>query len=932
MNFPFDKNNEYFNFKLKEEEFATLSIALNESFALFEIKEEDEFDYNKIANLVYNIIQSKLQKFENLLNNDNENNNDLVKNNENNNFKLNILKKYKDKLKKYFFFKDYNSTKKYDNISVNKLEELIKNNIEKAKKTKIPKSKIKELETKLKNKKNKEEVIEIIENIIENVEKIRNFFSHIYHKNEEIKLKDCSIDFLNLLYRVAYFVNNKKEIEKDLFINGNNKFSLESIIFMFSLFSYKSTIFEAISQLGFKRFLYCKKQGKCSECNNFNLCQKELNIIKNTYTYFSIPLKFKKTNDNDKNFRRIITILDFLYRQSYNFKPTKDKNGNDIQPLDKVDNNFDFERNKKETMSIFCDFLTDVILDKSNYKFKEKYSKYGLDNIENYQVDRYDIYNNNINLINSNCDKNSIPYYRIGINELKHIVADKILEIEDKKEIVNIKNDFKNFLKNSGNSNKIKHEIEEINKNTKSLDYMLKNRKEFLIEKLSKEKEIIEKEIEDYKNNIYIEYKNNEIHKRIEHILKFIQTFMLKEKINDVSIFEGLRKELQFYDKQSISNFKNNNFSNILIDSDNFLEKNDIKLKWGKLTTANNLKEFYLNILNKELEIIEKITIYDKEYLKKIGLKKSKEINIKNWIITLLPKHTKKEEIDNNKKQNDYENNFCYKIQKINIDKFSNILKNSIFKPINERLLLVENKEQKETIKLKQKQNEIYRLNVLVLAILKYYIENLKTISGSKYEIELQSIGNSISECSISLKINDENKNIKLTDLLKDYLNSNIDAIATAYKFLSKDEIEKELKKQKANLEKNTEDKKEEKSEMVLILKRFRKECKELLPRIFEIEHKIIKANGKDKISHKNPDYISFDEIVKFCENTKNEEFKNNINIIKNFRNMVLHNSKPDNKDKEIGQNINFKKDDIEQKINDLEKQLKINKKNNKKQ
>ena len=57
MNFPFDKNNEYFNFKLKEEEFVTLSIALNESFALFEIKEEDEFDYNKIANLVYNIIQ-----------------------------------------------------------------------------------------------------------------------------------------------------------------------------------------------------------------------------------------------------------------------------------------------------------------------------------------------------------------------------------------------------------------------------------------------------------------------------------------------------------------------------------------------------------------------------------------------------------------------------------------------------------------------------------------------------------------------------------------------------------------------------------------------------------------------------------------------------------------------------------------------------------
>ena len=91
-------------------------------------------------------------------------------------------------------------------------------------------------------------------------------------------------------------------------------------------------------------------------------------------------------------------------------------------------------------------------------------------------------------------------------------------------------------------------------------------------------------------------------------------------------------------------------------------------------------------------------------------------------------------------------------------------------------------------------------------------------------------------------------------------------------------------------------------------------------------------TNGKDKISHKNPDYISFDEIVKFCKNTKNEEFKNNINIIKNFRNMVLHNSKPDNKDKEIGQNINFKKDDIEQKINDLEKQLKINKKNNKKQ
>ena len=52
-------------------------------------------------------------------------------------------------------------------------------------------------------------------------------------------------------------------------------------------------------------------------------------------------------------------------------------------------------------MTIFCDFLTDVILDKSNYKFKEKYNKYGLDNIENYQEDRYDIYNNKINLINT---------------------------------------------------------------------------------------------------------------------------------------------------------------------------------------------------------------------------------------------------------------------------------------------------------------------------------------------------------------------------------------------------------------------------------------------------------------------------------------------------------------------------------------------------
>jgi len=826
-----------------------LSVAFNEAFSFFneELKNENLTD---IANIFYNLIQSKIQQFRASC----EKNNDKSK-----------YENFKNKIDEYFFFKEYNSTKHYDKLSSDELEKIINDLKIKKRGHNVEDSKIKELEFLLNKKRQKDRTIGILKNILKNVEKIRNFFSHTHHKEIKIELSNESLEFLQLLYKIACEACCYQG--KGLFGN-KDRFSLEEILFMFSLFSHKYTLNEAISQLGFKRFLNCHKdkQKYCRDCKEINNCQKNIGIVKNVYSYFSISSKFKKNNGNNDYFNRFISILDFFRRQNYNFMSMVDDEGNKLEPLTDIDETFNISRNNIEVMNILCDFIGDFFKKNQNcnLRFSTKYDKYELYGIETYQYDRYDIYNNNINIINPNGD--GWEYCRIGINELKKLSMEILEDIQNEKQEADILTDIIRKINNNLNINRIKNiQEKQNNKRQKcNLENKLNSRKKYIIAKL--EKEIAE-----------INESNDKInYKQIQHIINFFQTFIFEKKVDNKEIFDSFRENLINYSKESFSKFKNSKLPKTLEAID--LSDGRVEIKCGKLHNSDDLKEFYKNILEKEIEIIDKIGINDSNFLKKIGIKENNnqynyEDQKSGWINTFCTK-TK-----------DKEKSFSKIIH--SFEKDLNILpliKGGIFQKYeNNEIIKQEYKEDLSKYKLERHKKEIYRLDILILGILKYYINNLK----DNFNINLDEYDDKNKKINIS--INDIK--IELNDLLKDYIYSNLEAIMQANNFYSDEEKERIIEDNTNSGKCITEKEKIgiDISKKLIILKHFRNDCvKKYINQIFGIESYFI---GKLKIEYNKDGYISFDEILRKI-NEEHSALSQDLDKIKLLRNIIMHNAK----------------------------------------
>lgn len=115
INFPFNKTNSIFDFKIiDKEQYCKFIIALGNAFSFyqdFKKNNEDKQDKRiKYANIFYNLIQSRLSKFKSF----------CEKNGKDESIEY---KKLIIKINEYFFFKDYNSLKKYDKLGTKELKE-----------------------------------------------------------------------------------------------------------------------------------------------------------------------------------------------------------------------------------------------------------------------------------------------------------------------------------------------------------------------------------------------------------------------------------------------------------------------------------------------------------------------------------------------------------------------------------------------------------------------------------------------------------------------------------------------------------------------------------------------------------------------------------------------------------------------------------------
>ncbi len=702
--------------------------------------------------------------------------------------------------------------------------------------------------------------------IFQRLNNLRNYYSHVCHSDEVLKIGKDEVDLITKLFNNALAF--EKDYSEEINLFENNSFTKEGVIWFVALFLYKfqaQQLFPHIS--GFKKNngLYKSKHKLFSfYCNDF----KNTNV-KNDDPYFEHFLQIIQylnrnpfANENEDNFRKtnmfihfvvkffddfnVFPEIEFLKKERYNNLNEDDKNneilGNNVHQYLINRNNIFFEWNienlnyqiedtNKKKLKGIIGYQTLVYLVYAAF-LKPKYSIIS-DEVKKF----YTIYNKLLEDINNfnNYLKDDIEY--VGKQNLPKVIRAKIEDTNDK---VTLKQKVLNrieFILLQLNNN-----LNGLNRNGKPLR---------LYDKISIVTDYINSELTDSQKNENIKKSKTKFNAvKYKEIMGYIRYY----KRDKETLIKILKNERWKFKSKIIKLLEDNSSLEEL-----FLRVTD--LKKGKYTDLK--KEVENNKTN--ISKIAKILNIKKTKERKID--KSYLTGIKSNGIALPAEFIKR------------------KLLKINKNIFNYILEDEKLQktiPLNEHFYSLK----ENSLKLNEKRTEERRIKIedkLLSRIATEYLQQSKRLR----EIQgIVSTGvNNLSQKEYFISLNIKSKIYKIEIKSKSY-----HLIKRIYKNKLLENILETLPSDINEISFNKLNNMEQK---------YNKDKYEFLKDIFKFEKTIISKNKseintmKKKFTQNNNGekkyfYLSFNKIIELAEKIKIE--LKNAEEIKELRNAALHN------------------------------------------